>query len=127
VLAQRLARRLCPVCKKPYEADESEMEMLGLAATGGTKPPAPPETRTLFRAVGCDACKQTGYRGRTGLYELLVVDETIRALVHRSGNEQEIRERAVDSGMLLLRDDGMARVLEGETTLDEVLRVTREG
>jgi general secretion pathway protein E len=119
VLAQRLARRLCPACRQPYEADESEREMLGLAAAG--------ETRTLFRAVGCIACGQTGYRGRTGLYELLVVDDAIRALVHRGGNEQEIRERAVKNGMLLLRSDGMARALEGETTLDEVLRVTREG
>jgi general secretion pathway protein E len=116
VLAQRLARRLCPDCRQAYKADAGEKELLGLS-----KP------RTLYRAVGCPECNQTGYRGRTGLYELLAVDDTIRALVHRGGNEQDIRERALKNGMVLLRADGMVRVLAGETTLDEVLRVTREG
>jgi general secretion pathway protein E len=116
VLAQRLARRLCPDCRRIYEADAGEMELLGVK-----------KRCTLYRAVGCPECNQTGYRGRTGLYELLVVDEAIRALVHRGGNEQDIRARAVENGMMLLRDDGVARVLAGETTLDEVLRVTREG
>ncbi|MDR3300852.1 MAG: type II secretion system ATPase GspE [Candidatus Accumulibacter sp.] len=116
VLAQRLARRLCPDCRQAYKADAGEKELLGLS-----KP------RTLYRAVGCPECNQTGYRGRTGLYELLTVDDAIRALVHRGGNEQDIRERALKNGMVLLRADGVARVLEGETTLDEVLRVTREG
>jgi general secretion pathway protein E len=116
VLAQRLARRLCPDCRQAYKSDAGEMELLGVK-----------KRRTLFRAVGCPECNQTGYRGRTGLYELLVVDEAIRTLVHRGGNEQDIRTRAVENGMMLLRDDGLARVLAGETTLDEVLRVTREG
>ncbi|MDR0576252.1 MAG: type II secretion system ATPase GspE [Candidatus Accumulibacter sp.] len=116
VLAQRLARRLCPECRQAYKPDTGERDLLGLK-----------RPRTLYRAVGCAVCNQTGYRGRTGLYELLVVDETIRALVHRGGNEQEIRDQGLKNGMTLLRDDGVARVLEGETTLDEVLRVTREG
>ena len=116
VLAQRLARRLCPACRQAYESDAGEMELLGLA-----------QPQTLFRAAGCPECNQTGYRGRTGLYELLVVDDAIRALVHRGGNEQDIRALALAHGMMLLRSDGVARVLAGETTLDEVLRVTREG
>jgi general secretion pathway protein E len=116
VLAQRLARRLCPDCRQAYKSNASEMELLGVK-----------KRCTLFRAAGCSECGQTGYRGRTGLYELLVVDEAIRALVHQSGNEQDIRARALKSGMTLLRADGIARVLAGETTLDEVLRVTREG
>ncbi|MDR2452210.1 MAG: type II secretion system ATPase GspE [Candidatus Accumulibacter sp.] len=116
VLAQRLARRLCPDCRKAYKPDAGEMALLEIK-----------KRCTLHRAAGCPQCNHTGYRGRTGLYELLVVDDAIRALVHRGGNEQEIRERALANGMSLLRDDGMARVLEGETTLDEVLRVTREG
>lgn len=116
VLAQRLARRLCPACRQAYESDAGEMALLGVA-----------RPITLYRAVGCAECNHTGYRGRTGLYELLTVDEAIRALVHRGGNEQEIRERAVYDGMTLLRADGLGRVLSGETSLDEVMRVTREG
>ncbi|MDR2112750.1 MAG: type II secretion system ATPase GspE [Candidatus Accumulibacter sp.] len=116
VLAQRLARRLCPDCKQAYEADACEMELLELA-----------RPQTLYRAAGCAACNYTGYRGRTGLYELLVVDDAVRSLVHRGGNEQDIREQALANGMQLLRGDGVSRVLAGETTLDEVLRVTREG
>ncbi|WP_153111857.1 type II secretion system ATPase GspE [Propionivibrio limicola] len=116
VLAQRLARRLCPVCRQPYESDAGEMELLGVSSPV-----------TLYRAAGCDACNHTGYHGRSGLYELLVVDDSVRALVHQGGNERDIREQAVGNGMVLLRADGVARVLAGETTLEEVLRVTREG
>ncbi|MDR0439513.1 MAG: type II secretion system ATPase GspE [Candidatus Accumulibacter sp.] len=115
VLAQRLARRLCPACRKAYRPDADEMALLEIK-----------KRRTLYRAVGCGECGQTGYRGRTGLYELLVVDDAIRALVHRGGNERDIRAQALENGMSLLRSDGVARVLAGETTLDEVLRVTRE-
>lgn len=116
VLAQRLVRRLCPSCRQAYQSDPPEMALLGL-----TQP------HTLYRAVGCEACRWTGYRGRTGLYELLVVDDGVRAQVHRGNNEQDIRALALEQGMTLLRDDGVARVLGGETTLDEVLRVTRGG
>ena len=115
VLAQRLARRLCPVCRQPYDSNAGEMHLLG------AKQPV-----TLYRAAGCPECNHTGYHGRTGLYELLVVDEAIRVLVHQGGNEQDIRTRALDNGMTLLRADGIARVLAGETSLEEVLHVTRE-
>ena len=115
VLAQRLARTLCPACRAPYASDPGEMEVLGLDR------PA-----TLYRAVGCPDCNQSGYRGRAGLYELLTVDESLRTLVHQGGNEQQLRAQAVECGMTLLRADGIARVLAGETTLDEILRVTRD-
>jgi general secretion pathway protein E len=115
VLAQRLARHLCPVCRQAYETDACEMELLGVS-----------QPHTLYRAVGCAECNQTGYRGRSGFYELLLIDDAIRALMHRGGSEREICEWAVENGMSSLRNDGMARVLEGETSLDEALRVTRE-
>ena len=115
VLAQRLARTLCPVCKTPYASDAGEMEALGVD-----------RPVTLYRAVGCPDCNHSGYRGRAGLYELLTVDESLRALVHQGGNEQQLRAQAVEHGMTLLRSDGIDRVLAGETTLDEILRVTRD-
>jgi len=115
VLAQRLARTVCPHCRVAYAADAGELEVLGLNR------PA-----TLYRAVGCAECNQTGYRGRIGLYELLIVDEDLRSLVHQGGNEQLIRAQGVRNGMVLLREDGIARVLAGDTTLDEILRVTRD-
>ena len=115
VLAQRLARTLCPACKTPYASDAGEMDALGVD-----------RPVTLYRAVGCPDCNHSGYRGRAGLYELLTVDESLRALVHQGGNEQQLRAQAVEHGMTLLRTDGIARVLAGETTLDEILRVTRD-
>ncbi len=116
VLAQRLARKLCSSCRQPYQPDEEEMAQLGLA-----------HPTTLYHAVGCAECNQTGYHGRTGLYELLTVDEALRTLIHQGGNEQDLRTQAMANGMTLLRADGVARVIEGETTFEEVLRVTREG
>jgi len=115
VLAQRLARTVCPHCRIAYAADAGELELLGM-----NRP------TTLYRAVGCAECNHTGYRGRIGLYELLIVDEDLRSLVHQGGNEQLIRAQGVKNGMVLLREDGIARVLAGDTTLDEILRVTRD-
>jgi len=115
ILAQRLARLLCPNCRAAYVTDAREMELLGLR-----------EPSTLYRASGCPDCNQTGYRGRVGLYELLTIDESLRTVIHQGENEQDIRSLAVKNGMTLLREDGIARVLAGDTTLEEVLRVTRD-
>jgi general secretion pathway protein E len=115
VLAQRLARTLCPACKAPYPADPGEMDRLGLE-----------QPLTLYRAAGCPECNQTGYRGRAGLFELLTIDDSLRTLVHQGSNEQLLRRQALHNGMTPLRADGIARVLAGETTLDELVRVTRD-
>ena len=112
VLAQRLVRKLCAECKAPYEPDAQERAVLG------------GEFR-LYKAVGCGACNFSGYRGRTGIYELLTVDDRMRHLVHDTVAESELREHAVRSGMVRLREDGLRWVREGVTSLDEVLRVTR--
>ncbi|MAE22344.1 type II secretion system ATPase GspE [Pseudomonas chengduensis] len=116
VLAQRLVRVLCPSCKEPYAADEAECALLGVPA--GSPP-------TLYHARGCAHCHQQGYRGRTGIYELVVFDETMRTLVHSRASEQDMTRHARTLGPSI-RDDGRRKVLEGVTTVEEVLRVTRE-
>ncbi|MCX7170924.1 MAG: type II secretion system ATPase GspE [Proteobacteria bacterium] len=117
VLAQRLVRRLCPACKKAEPADPSELAQFG-------KYPAPQQ---LYRAPGCPACNQTGYQGRMGIYELLEIDDGLRRMVHERAADQALRDYAVSSGKFRpLRDDGLRWVASGETTLEELLRVTRE-
>ncbi len=116
VLGQRLVRRLCPVCRQPHVPSESE-----LAAIGETGSAAP-----LFTASGCTACNASGYRGRTGIYELLAVDESLRRMIHDGAAEQDLRAHAAAHGMTRMREDGMRWVRAGDTSLEEVLRVTRE-
>jgi len=116
VLAQRLVRVLCDNCKNPYSASSADCEMLGIDAS------SPP---TLYHAAGCAECNHLGYRGRTGIYELVVVDDEMRARIHDGGSEHalEAYARQHSPGM---RQDGWRRVLAGETTVEEVLRVSRE-
>jgi general secretion pathway protein E len=116
VLAQRLVRRLCPQCKQGYKPSAKEW-----ATLSASKAPA-----KAYRAVGCEACNLTGYRGRTGLYELLTVDEPLRRIIHDGSGEHVIRKYAGEQGMRLLREDGLRWVRAGETSIEEVLRVTRE-
>ncbi|WP_439858976.1 type II secretion system ATPase GspE [Pseudomonas sp. MBLB4136] len=116
VLAQRLVRVLCPQCKEAYQADAAECAKLGVAAE-----PAP----TLYHARGCSACHQQGYRGRTGIYELVVFDEHLRTLIHNVASEQDMTRHARTLGPSI-REDGRRKVLEGLTSLEEVLRVTLE-
>ena len=117
VLAQRLVRTLCDDCKQPYQASAEELAYVADGDVAGGA--------TLYRAVGCENCNHTGYRGRTGIHELLVVDERVRELIHNGHGEQAI-EKYVRQHQPSIRDDGLAKVLAGKTTLEEVLRVTRE-
>ena len=114
--AQRLVRRLCLECRKPFPADMAQLRALGLAPTGGT----------LYSAQGCEACSGSGYRGRTGIYELLTIDDDLRRLIHDRASEQTLREHAQARGMRTLRDDGMRWAGQGLISLEEVVRVTRE-
>jgi len=114
--AQRLVRRLCLECRKPFAADAAQQRALGLAPTDGT----------LYTAQGCAACNRTGYRGRTGIYELLTVDDDLRRLIHDRASEQTLRAHVVSRGMRSLRDDGMRWAGQGVISLEEVVRVTRE-
>lgn len=116
VLAQRLVRVLCPQCKEAYQADEAECALLGVSS-------APPPT--LYHARGCAHCHQQGYRGRTGIYELVVFDDHLRTLIHNAASEQDMTRHARSLGPSI-REDGRRKVLEGATTVEEVLRVTRE-
>ena len=115
-LAQRLVRLLCPDCKSAHPASDSEREMLAMAAD---------DTRPIYRPVGCEACNQSGYRGRTGIYELVIVDGVMRDLIHDRASEQAL-ERHARLATPGIRDDGWRKVLAGETSIEEVLRVTRE-
>ncbi|MDH5458991.1 MAG: ATPase, T2SS/T4P/T4SS family, partial [Nitrospinota bacterium] len=115
VLAQRLVRVICTKCKESCPIDrEALLEM-------GIDDPDPPIT---YRGKGCDHCNDTGYKGRTGIYELLVVDDDIRKLILAHASTQEIRECAMKSGMKTLRQDGWRKIVEGVTTVEEIIRVT---
>jgi general secretion pathway protein E len=116
VLAQRLVRKLCPSCKRAHAPTEADLAELGRHVTGAT----------LFKPAGCAACNATGYSGRTGIYELLTVDDEAKRLIHESRSERGLREHAMLKGMRGLREDGLRWVLSGDTALEEVIRVTRE-
>lgn len=116
VLAQRLVRTLCNDCKAPYAADGATKQLFGLAEH---------EELVLHKAVGCEKCNHKGYRGRTGIHELLMVDETVQTLIHDEAGEQAI-EKAVRSHTPSIRDDGFHKVKHGITSLEEVMRVTKE-
>jgi len=119
ILAQRLVRVLCPACREAYAPAVEELQQFGLTAA------ELPEGR-LYRAAGCAACKSTGYRGRSGIYELLLVDERVRQQVMANADAGSIREGARQRGMRTLRDDGIRAMLTGQTSAEEVLRVTQE-
>jgi general secretion pathway protein E len=115
VLAQRLVRLLCPQCKEPYELTAADRQLLGMGDR---------EQGTVYRPVGCPACRGTGYQGRSGIYELLVVDEPMRQQIHDGASEAGIEQQA-RRATPSIRDDGLRRILAGHTSIEEVLRVTR--
>lgn len=117
VLAQRLVRKLCPHCKKPHVANEVDCKSFGLP---GDTPPI------LYSAEGCEHCNFQGYAGRTGIYELVEVDDKMRVMIHDGAGEHDLEAYARNNSPSI-RQDGLRLALEGITTLEEVLRVTREG
>ncbi|QUM86815.1 type II secretion system ATPase GspE [Moritella sp. 28] len=118
VLAQRLVRTLCPDCREGAPPTERELEQLASNRVA--------DATVIYHPKGCENCNNTGYRGRTGIHELLIVDEDVRDMIH-SGAGEQIVERHIRPFTPSIRQDGLAKVLEGVTTLEEVLRVTREG
>ncbi|MBX3233663.1 MAG: type II secretion system ATPase GspE [Labilithrix sp.] len=148
VLAQRLVRMLCPSCKESYNASPADLEELGLtperAAARRKRQTIPtsryyprsvhaqdplehlPEHITLFRPKGCDKCAQTGFTGRRGIYELLMMDDVVGPMVLKGADAQAIKRAAMEQGMDSLRDDGARKVLAGLTSLEEVLGATQD-
>jgi general secretion pathway protein E len=118
VLAQRLVRRLCPDCRAPYTPTTTELQRIGIAAAGFAG--------KIYKGAGCRVCRNTGYRGRLAIQELMVMEDDIRALVMSNADAATIRRACQAKGMKLLRMDGAERVLAGETTIEELLRVTQE-
>jgi general secretion pathway protein E len=115
VLAQRLVRVLCEDCKEPYTAGKADCDTMGIATDN------PP---TLYHARGCTVCNQLGYRGRTGIYELVTIDDAMRGMIHDGAGEQEL-ERHARTLSPSMRQDGWRKVLEGFTSVEEVLRVSQ--
>jgi general secretion pathway protein E len=118
IVAQRLLRRVCTACRRPYQPSEEELARLGHAPSAGRL--------SLYRGAGCPACSQTGYRGRSGIYELLVVDEEIRRLIGAKADSSAIKQAAIANGMRTLKEEGAANVLAGLTTTEEVMRITQQ-
>ncbi len=118
VIAQRLARSVCPHCSEKYQPPSAILQQIGLdlATTDG---------KQLVRGRGCDKCFNTGYRGRTGIFEILIVDDELRREILSGADSVTIGKMARDKGLVTLRDDGIQKALAGLTTLEEVLRVTQ--
>ncbi|MFI4918889.1 MAG: GspE family T2SS ATPase variant LspE [Legionellales bacterium] len=117
LIAQRLVRKLCQYCKTPHQLRDDEKELMGLT----------PDTDVsqIFEPQGCDLCNHLGYRGRTGIYELIAIDETLRGMIHRHETIQ-VMDGHLRPGTPSIRDDGFKRVLIGDTSLAEILRVTTQ-
>jgi general secretion pathway protein E len=116
VMAQRLVRKLCTDCRELRAADEGERQLLGLENT---------DPVDIYYPRGCEKCSYTGYRGRTGIYELMIINDTMQRLIHDQKGEQTLKQAALESGMHSLKEDGLSKVLAGITSLEEVIRVAQ--
>jgi general secretion pathway protein E len=119
ILAQRLVRCICSHCRQQYQPLSEELDEIGIEA--GQIPEG-----GIWRGVGCEQCLDTGYMGRTGIYELLLVTDAVKAAVLQNPDSGSIKKVALKEGMRTLRQDGAAKVLTSVTTIEEVLRVTQE-
>jgi type IV pilus assembly protein PilB len=119
VLAQRLVRKICAKCRKEYKPSQREIAEFGISKEKM-------EAMKFYKGEGCSECNNSGYKGRIGLYELLIVDDRIRDLVIKHESLATIRNAACDAGMKILRENGLKKVIDGITTIEEVLRETKE-
>ena len=116
VLAQRLSRSICPNCKEAYTPPIESIKRFGLSAFTDSE-------ITFYKGRGCDHCKMTGYRGRKGIFEVLVISDRVRGLILQRASTAEIRQAAMEEGMKAMQDDGLRKVLDGTTSIEECLRV----
>lgn len=119
VIAQRLVRLVCTHCREPYEPSDEELYRIGIDR---------PEIKDgiIYRSKGCESCIYTGYSGRMAIFEILLIDDDIRALTLSSSDSSTIKRKGLENGLTTLRMDGAEKVINGLTTIDEVLRVTEE-
>jgi len=119
ILAQRLIRTTCSGCEVAYSPDEESLKNLGITSDmdAGTK---------MYKGTGCESCLNTGYKGRTGIFEMMVLDDQIKNLILKTSDSNSIKNMAVEQGMVTLRQDGASKVVKGVTTVEEVLRVTQK-
>ena len=121
VLAQRLVRRICPDCRKSYQPHPEQLRELGIKEVSFRK-----LDRRFFRGDGCDNCRQTGYRGRIGIHELLVMSEGVKNTILESSDSDTIKKQGLKEKMITLRRDGVNKILHGLTTAEEILSITSE-
>jgi type IV pilus assembly protein PilB len=117
IVAQRLVRRICSFCKEPFEMPPQALVEVGFSE-------AEARTLKLFRGRGCDRCTQTGYKGRVGLYEVLEIDDELRELILSGGSAYELRQKAIQNGLVTLRGSGLQKIRDGMTSVEEVVRET---
>jgi general secretion pathway protein E len=119
ILAQRLVRQLCTACREAYEPSVESLASIGIT-------PAMAAGKVIHRAKGCPECLQTGHRGRRGIFELLLPSEEIKSIILRSSDAGAIKQKAMEQGMISLREHGARKVLDGLVTIAEVFRVTEQ-
>jgi len=122
-LAQRLLRKLCEKCKKEIVLDENNKKKVNMVLDSIFNKSLIPKEQKVFAPTGCDDCHHTGYKGRVGIYEAILIDQSIEQIVRENPSEREIAKTAIPQGILTMRQDGMIKVLTGTTSLDELLRV----
>jgi type IV pilus assembly protein PilB len=117
VLAQRLVRTVCRKCRTPFEPTESQLALLNLS-------PNDIGDKVFYYGRGCSTCNDTGYKGRRGIFELLVMNDTLRNMVNERAPTMVLRQKAIEMGMVALRDDGLRNIFDGETTIEEIVKYT---
>jgi general secretion pathway protein E len=119
ILAQRLVRVICQECKEAYTPDEESLQNIGLT-------PQMLQGRKIYRGRGCPSCLHTGYTGRSGIFELMHLTDSVKNLILKTSDANAIKRKALEQGMITLRQDGAKKVLDGVTTIEEVFRVTQQ-
>ena len=119
ILAQRLVRVICNECKEAYTPDNESLQSIGIS-------PERLDGKKIFRGRGCPACLHTGYKGRNGIFEFMILDDVIKNVILRTSDANAIKHSAVEQGMITIRQDGAQKVLDGITTIEEVFRVTQQ-